>query len=277
MAQDSVLDWISGHLQKAEREKVSAALTRMGIRDEPKEWESLRWEFLVWFVRFAQRNISALSEEECGQLDEEVQVIQLLASFNLNPWIPNREELKALRDRVFRILSDLVITGSARIGPIPVEFVVWRGTIKHAALPEAQRSIGAVILGGLPSLIGHPPAEGIAFQVAPIGVAAVIHCLAQLLSKYPASVRRCPFPDCGKLFVPIRSTGEYCSRQCQSRAFAREQWKEKKEKNQQGARLIKEAAKKPTARNPTKQAKKRERAKVIRRRNLKPISAKRKS
>jgi|CXWL01.1.fsa_nt_gi hypothetical protein len=227
MAQDFVKGWISGHLRREERENVRAALARMGLQDDLNEWETLRWELLNWFVSFGQRDIATLSDEQCSQLDEEVQVIQLLASFNLNPWVPSREELQVLAKRSRTILSALVETGSVRIGPLPVEFVVWRGTVKQKNLPDAQQPKGVVMVGGLPSLLGHPPAEGIAFQVPPVGEDALIHCLAQLLSKYPGSVHRCPL--CKQLFAQFRSSAKFCSRACQSQAWANEQYLKKKE------------------------------------------------
>lgn len=228
MAQDFILGWISGHLRGTEAEKVRAALARMKLQDVPAEWDTLRWELLDWFVVFAQRAIAALTDEQCSHLDEEVQVVQLLAACNMNPWVPNREDLKALQRRVFRILSDLIEKGSARIGPLPVEFIVYRGTIKQKDLPAAQHPKGVFMVGGLPCLVGHPPSEGIAFQVPPSGADALIHALAQLLSKYPGAVRQCPHPDCKKLFAQFRSSAEYCSRTCQSRMFSRKQWAERK-------------------------------------------------
>lgn len=233
MAQDFINVWISGHLRREEREKVRAALARMGLRNDLGEWATLRWELLDWFVSFAQRDIAALTEAQCNELDEEVQVIQLLASFNLNPWVPTREELHALAKRSRTILSALVETGSVRIGPLQVEFVILRGTIKQADIPEVERAKGLVMYEGWgPALIGHPPAEGIGFQVPPIGMEGLIHCLGQLLSKYPGAVRRCPqykSPHCKRLFAQFRSSAKYCSRLCQSNAWASEQYKKKKE------------------------------------------------
>lgn len=144
-AQDFMQGWLSGHLRKAEREKICAALARMGLESAPAEWRTLRWELLDWFVTFAQRDIPALTEAQCDQLDEEVQTIQLLANFNLNPGIPNREHLHVLAMRILTIVSALVDTGSVRIGPLPVEFVVWRGTDHEAEIPEAQRAKGIII------------------------------------------------------------------------------------------------------------------------------------
>lgn len=229
MAQDFMVHWISGHLSKQEAAKVQAALQRMGLRNDPNEWNPLRWELLNWFVVFSQRkDIPALTEAECSLLDEEIQTIQLLGSFTYAPWVPNREEMKALADEIHKILSDLTERGVARIGPLPIEFVVWRGTEKQDEIPEAQRARGVVKYEGWgPALIGHPPAEGIAFQVPPAGKDALIHCLAQLLSRYPGAVRRCPHgdEDCRKLFAQFRSSAIHCSRQCQTRAYAKEQWK----------------------------------------------------
>lgn len=242
MAQDFMQGWISGHLRSAEREKVCAALTRMGLESEPAEWRTLRWELLDWFVRFAQRDIPALTEAQCDELDEEVQTIQLLAAFNLNPWIPTREELHWLATRVLTILSALVDTGSARIGPLPVEFVVWRGTDRHVEIPDAQRAKGfAMYEGWGPALVGQPPAEGIAFQVPPVGMEGLLYVLAQLISTYPGAVRRCPHCKSKRLFAQFRTSAKYCSRLCQSQAWAREQWERKK--NDRAARLAKEAAK----------------------------------
>ena len=228
MAQDFMLRWISGHLNKQETAKIQSALKRMGLRNDPNEWNPLRWELLDWFVKFSQLDVAALTEEQCSLLDEEVQTIQLLDSFTFNLWIPDREELKALVSRIHKVLADLAETGSVRIGPIPVEFVVLRGTERQEQIPEAQRAKGFVKYEGWgTALIGHPPAEGIAFQVPPDGKDALFHCLAQLLSRYPAAVRRCPHGDkeCRKLFVQFRSSAIHCSRQCQTRAYAKEQWK----------------------------------------------------
>ena len=230
MVQDFMLRWISGHLNKQEAAKVRAALERMGLRNDPNEWNPLRWELLNWFAKFSQLDVTALTEEECGLLDEEAQVIQLLGSFTYAIWVPNREELKTLASEVHKILSDLTERGVARIGPLPVEFIVWRGTERQEDIPEAQQAKGFVKHEGCgPALIGHPPADGIAFQVPPDGKDAFIHCLAQLLSRYPGAVRRCPHgdKDCRKLFVQFRSSAIHCSRQCQTRAYAKEQWKKK--------------------------------------------------
>ena len=221
--------WIAAGFRKEERERVCAALERMGIVNDPAEWETLRWELLAWFVSFAQRDILVLTNEQCDLLDEEVQTIQLLATFNQSPWVPTREEMHMLSTRVLTILSALVDTGVVRIGPLPVEFVVLRGTDRQEDIPEAQRAKGFVMYEGWgPGLLGKPPAEGIAFQVPPIGVEGLIHVLAQLLSKFPGSVRRCPL--CKKLFAQFRVSAQYCSRLCQSQAWARVQWECEKQK-----------------------------------------------
>lgn len=233
MEQEFILRWISGHLNKQEAARVRAALDRMGLRNEPNEWDPLRWELLDWFVTFSQRDIAALTEEECSLLDEEIQTIQLLGSFTHNIWVPNREELKALASTAHKILSDLTEKGCARIGPLSVEFVVWRGTEKQEDIPESRRARGVVKYEGWgPALIGHPPAEGIAFQGSPDGKDALLYCMAQLLSRYPGAVRRCPHgdEDCRQLFAQFRSSAIHCSRQCQTRAYAKEQWKTRKAK-----------------------------------------------
>lgn len=251
MAQDFMQGWISGHLRKAEREKVCAALERMGLESAPAEWRTPRWELLDWFVRFAQRDIPEMTEAQCDELDEEVQTIQLLASFNLNPWIPTREELHGLATRILTILSALVDTGSVRIGPLPVEFVVLRGTDRHAEIPDAQRAKDLVMYEGWgPALVGQAAAEGIAFQVPPVGMEGLIFVLAQLISIYPGAVRRCPHCKSKRLFAQFRTSAKYCSRLCQSQAWAREQW-ERKKKDRAAARLAKEAAKKSRPRRNT--------------------------
>ena len=241
MAKDFSTGWIAAGFRKEERERVCAALERMGILNDPAEWETLRWELLAWFVAFAQRDMPALTNEQCDQLDEEVQTIQILGRFNQSPWVPTREEMHTLATRVLTILSALVDTGVVRIGPLPVEFVVLRGADRQEAIPEAQRATGFVMYDGWgPALRGHPPAEGIAFQVPPTGMEGVIHCVAQLVSKYPGAVRRCPL--CKRLFAQFRSSAQYCSRVCQSQAWAHVQWERKKQ--DRSARLAKEAAKK---------------------------------
>ena len=240
MPKDFSTKWIVGHLRGTELAKVRAALERMGIQDDPATWDPLRWELLAWAVAFAQRDLSTMTEEECNSLDEEIQVVQLFALFNVNPWVPTREELRLLARQVLTILSALVDTGVVRIGPLPVEFVVLRGADRQEAIPEAQRATGFVMYDGWgPALLGHPPAEGIAFQVPPTGMEGVIHCVAQLVSKYPGAVRRCPL--CKRLFAQFRSSAQYCSRVCQSQAWAHVQWERKKQ--DRSARLAKEAAK----------------------------------
>lgn len=227
MAQEFLSHWISGHLQRWEAEKVGAALRRIGLQADPAEWNSLRWEVLDWFVRFSQRDVTALTEDECSLLDEEVQTVELLHARNMSLHVPTRAELLELQARVRKPLSDLVDTGSARMGPLQVEFVIWRG---NRDVPESQRARGVVMVQGTPSLIGHPPPEGIAFQVPPVGSSALIHCLARLLEKYPGAVRRCP--RCEKMFAQFRRSAVYCSRVCQSQAAAQTQY-EKNKKNQE--------------------------------------------
>ncbi|MEO7863742.1 MAG: hypothetical protein ABIU05_25580 [Nitrospirales bacterium] len=224
MAQEFLSYWISGHLQRWEAEKVRAALKRMRLLDDPAKWDSLRWELLDWFVRFSKLDLTALTEDECGLLDEEVQTVELLHARNMSLHVPTRAELLELQVRVRKPLSALVDAGCARMGPLQVEFVVWRG---NAKVPESQRARGVVIVQGTPSLIGHPPPEGIAFQVPPIGPNALIHCLARLLEKYPGAVRRCP--RCDKIFAQFRRSAVYCSRVCQSQAAAQKQWEKKKQ------------------------------------------------
>lgn len=243
MAQNFMPDWISGHLQKHEKAVVSSALERMGMRSAPEEWQPLRWELLNWFVEFAQVDLESLSDAQSSAKDEEIQVIQLLESFNLNPWVPSREEMKVLQGKVLKVISDLVEAGSVRIGPIPVEFVIWRGQWRNVnkSLPDVMQPKGVVMVGRIPCLIGHPPAEGIAFQIPPVGMDAVLHVLAQLLGKYPSAVRRCRNPDCRRLFARFKAKSRSgqessCSRECQTRSWAKEQYKRKK---QEGGRTTK--------------------------------------
>jgi len=223
VAQEFLSHWISGHLQRWEAEKVRAALKRMSLPDDPAEWHSLRWELLDWFVRFSKIDVINLTEDECSLLDEEVQTIELLHARNMSLQVPTRAELLDLQARVLKPLADLVDAGCARIGPFQVEFVVWRGTRN---VPESQRARGVVMVQGMPSLIGYPPPDGIAFQVPPVGPNALIHCLARLLEQYMGALRRCP--RCEKIFAQFRRSAVYCSRLCQSQAAAKAQWEQKK-------------------------------------------------
>lgn len=231
MSQEFLLDWIVGHLTKHEANVVAAALRRMSLRDAPAEWNGLRWELLDWFVKYAEANLEQGSESRLSELDEEIQVLQILGSFNLAPWVPNKQEMMELQGHVRTVLHDLEEKNIARIGPIAIEFITYRGTDRAHRIPEAVKAKGVMMLGSVPVPVGRLPAEGVTFQVPPVGKDAVLHCLAQLLTKFPGAVRRCR--ACGKLFARLKSRsnpgdGSSCSRQCQTRSWAKDQYARKK-------------------------------------------------
>jgi len=232
MAQEFLHGWITGHLGTNERAHIRTVARRMGLRDSLEEWTSLNWHLLAWFTDFTQLDLDTLNAQARENLIEDIQVIQIFEHFNIDPWIPDSSDLKQLQDIVKNILLTLVASGAVRIGPIPIDFVIWRGNTKKKEIEENMRPKSIVMLGQTASLIGHPPAEGFSVQTPPHGKESLIYCLAQLLTKYPAAVRRCR--NCSRLFARFKTKSRLgadssCSRECQTRSWAKEQYRKKKE------------------------------------------------
>lgn len=197
-----------------------AALARMGLRSSADEWDPLRWELLAWFASFAARDLTHLADKEWGEVVSEVWVVEKLATLNLEPADLSRDAACKLQGKVRAVLTELCDNGVVRLGPFATEVVVYRGDIPKARIPAAQQALGVALMGRLPLLIGNAPREGVAFQLPPSGPDALLHCLAQLLHRYPGAVRRCPL--CHALFAQFRKSAVFCSRKCQAVQAARD-------------------------------------------------------
>lgn len=173
---------------------------------ERVHYQRSEWDQLNWYVEFAGKNPEQISQGEFLTLKEELRAIErtlvrkLVGSESLPE--PTDEEILQLHSFFKTRLSALADAGWISFDPFQIVVSInYHGWFEH--------------LGGRRWLEHH---------------------FVELLKQFGPAVLRCPYDQCGKLFLQPRSNASYCSRQCQNRAAMRKLRERQKHERSFGVR-----------------------------------------
>ena len=185
-----------------------------------KFWDE--WERMKWFVELAQKPLKEMTQGEITTIQEEIRAIERKLFRKNNPPPPfDKRKIMRLQGKLLEHLQGLIKTGQTMIKNISLD--LW---IVH--VPKAMNHMKRVtekLNRSVPD--SSPPPSDVLFWLIPSsGEKGLIFVMGQLLENYVSSIRQCP--RCSKIFLQLRKTADYCSRECQSQAYASRKRAERK-------------------------------------------------
>jgi len=191
-----------------------------------KFWDE--WERMKWFVELAQKPLKEMTQGEITTIQEEIRAMVRTLFHETTPPLFDKRKIIRLQGTLLKHLQELIMTGQTMFHNISMRLWIVHlpQAINHSKRVREQHNRSGPDFS--------PPPRDLASWLTPSsGEKGLISEMGQLLRKYGASIRRCP--RCTKIYLQLRTTAGYCSRECQSRAITKKKRDEKKERGKSRA------------------------------------------
>ncbi len=174
------------------------------------------WERMNWYVHLCQKPLKEMTHGEISTLQEEIKAIERFLFGHTNPTIFSIRQISRLQKKIQKYLQDLINKGQTMFVGFKMNLWIVHGPVAHQKMQERNPT----------TTNSQPPFDLFSWLKPLSGEEGIIFEMGHLLRRFGASIIRCP--HCSKIFLQLRKNADYCSRECQSRAYMRNKRAESK-------------------------------------------------